>query len=287
MMTLPTPLITATELAALLAAQAPTRLFDISFDLTDPSAGQRAFDAAHLPGARHLDLNRDLADHAPPTPGRPRGRHPLPERETFAALLGGLGVDESTAVVLYDRSGGMFAARAWWMLRWLGHREVAVLDGGWSAWLATGGASETVAPGPVEPRTYHPGQALVTQIDADALQRDLGRLCLVDARAPERFRGEVEPLDPVAGHIPGALNRPFKDNLDAAGRFLPAPQLHAAFAALLGGRPAGEVVHQCGSGVSACHNLLAMEAAGLTGAALYPGSWSEWCADPARPVARG
>jgi thiosulfate/3-mercaptopyruvate sulfurtransferase len=286
MMTLTTPLITATALAERLAAAEPTRVFDASFDLTDPEAGRRAFDAGHLPGAQYLDLNRDLADHAAPRAGRPRGRHPLPAREAFANTLGRLGVDEATPVVLYDRSGGMYAARAWWMLRWLGHLEVTVLDGGWSAWLAAGGATETAA-GPVTPRAYRPGNPLVSSIDADALQRDLGRLCLIDARAPERFRGEVEPLDPVAGHIPGALNRPFKDNLDATGRFLPAPQLRAAFEPLLGDRPAAAVVHQCGSGVSACHNLLAMEIAGLPGAALYPGSWSEWCADPARPVARG
>ena len=170
MMTLPTPLITATALAERLAAAEPTRVFDASFDLTDPEAGRRAFDAGHLPGAQYLDLNRDLADHAAPRAGRPRGRHPLPAREAFANTIGRLGVDEATPVVLYDRSGGMYAARAWWMLRWLGHREVTVLDGGWSAWLAAGGATETAA-GPVTPRAYRPGNPLVSSIDADALQR--------------------------------------------------------------------------------------------------------------------
>lgn len=184
----------------------------------------------------------------------------------------------------------MFAARAWWMLRWLGHTPVAVLDGGVAAWQAAGGVLEAgdgparQAGAPAYPLA--PVPAMPT-LDAEALQARLGRVCLIDARAPERFRGDVEPLDPVAGHIPGALNRNFKDNLGADGRFLPATELREAFVALLGDRPVAEVVQQCGSGVTACHNLLAMEAAGLSGSALYPGSWSEWCSDPARPVARG
>jgi thiosulfate/3-mercaptopyruvate sulfurtransferase len=192
-------------------------------------------------------------------------------------------------VVVYDRNGGMYAARAWWSLLWLGHAEVAVLDGGYDAWLASGGAVATGAsePAPHAGATFVASAPLVGTVDADALQAGLGRVCLIDARAPERFRGEVEPLDPVAGHIPGAVNRLFKNNLGTDGRFLSAAQLRAAFEPLIGATPPAEVVHQCGSGVTACHNLLAMEVAGLNGSKLYPGSWSEWCADPARPVARG
>lgn len=286
-MSLSVPLIDAAALRERLASSEPPVLLDTSFDLADPSAGERSYAEGHLPGAHYLHLDRDLADHAR-APGAPfRGRHPLPSREAFAATLGRLGIAPSTPVVVYDRQGATFAARAWWMLRWLGHREVAVLDGGLQAWVAAGGALSRETPPAPRPASYTPAPALVATVDADTVQQGLGGLRLIDARAAERFRGDVEPLDPVAGHIPGALNRPFKDNLGADGRFLPPETLREAFLPLLGGRPAGEVVHQCGSGVTACHNLLAMEAAGLSGAALYPGSWSEWCADPARPVARG
>ena len=285
---LPMPLIDAEALRERLAAGAPTVVVDTSFDLADPAAGERSYREGHLPGAHYLHLDRDLADHAPAADGRFRGRHPLPTREAFAATLTRLGIAPATPVVVYDRQGAMFAARAWWMLRWLGHREVTVLDGGLAAWRAVGGALESETPTAVAARLpYVPATSLVSTVDAVALQAGLGRVRLIDARAPERFRGDVEPLDPVAGHIPGALNRPFKDNLDAEGRFLAPAVLHAAFLPLLAGRPPAEAVHQCGSGVTACHNLLAMERAGLPGAALYPGSWSEWCADPARPVARG
>jgi thiosulfate/3-mercaptopyruvate sulfurtransferase len=286
-MSLSVPLIDAAALRERLSSAEPPVLLDTSFDLADPSAGERSYAEGHLPGAHYLHLDRDLADHAR-APGAPfRGRHPLPTREVFAATLGRLGIAPSTPVVVYDRQGATFAARAWWMLRWLGHREVAVLDGGLQAWVAAGGALSREAPPAPTPTSYTPAPALVATVDADTLQQGLGGLRLIDARAAERFRGDVEPLDPVAGHIPGALNRPFKDNLGADGRFLPPETLREAFLPLLAGRPASEVVHQCGSGVTACHNLLAMEAAGLSGAALYPGSWSEWCADPARPVARG
>ncbi|HSV71125.1 MAG TPA: sulfurtransferase [Methylibium sp.] len=284
---MPMPLVDAAALAERLAARRPTRVFDVSFDLADTAAGERAYAASHVPGALYLHLDRHLADHAPPADGRPRGRHPLPSRVAFAATLGRFGVDAGLPVVVYDRSGGLYAARAWWMLRWLGHHEVALLDGGWAAWLAAGGAADADAAVPPMPAQYVPALPLVHTVDAGMLLRGIGRLRVVDARAAERFRGDVEPLDPVAGHIPGALNRPFKDNLGADGRFRPPAELRAAFEALLGEAATDEVVHQCGSGVTACHNLLAMEAAGLPGAALYPGSWSEWCADPARPVARG
>lgn len=286
-MPLPMPLIDARTLVERVAARRVMRIFDTSFDLANTAAGERDYAAGHIPGAHYLHLDRDLADHAPRTDGLPQGRHPLPRRDAFAAALGRMGVDAATQVVIYDRSGGMFAARGWWLLRWLGHREVTVLDGGWAAWLKAGGAVETAAPVPAMPVRYQPGAPMVTTVTADMLQRGLGRLRVIDARAPERFRGDVEPLDPVAGHIPGALNRPFKDNLDVEGRFLPPTRLRSDFEPLLGGRPADEVVHQCGSGVTACHNLLAMEVAGLPGASLYPGSWSEWCADPRRPIARG
>jgi len=286
-MSLSVPLIDAAALRERLAGAEPPVLLDTSFDLADPAAGERSYREGHLPGAHYLHLDRDLADHTH-APGAPfRGRHPLPARETFAATLGRLGIGPSTQVVVYDRQGATFAARAWWMLRWLGHREVAVLDGGRQAWVAAGGALNQEPPAPRGPTTYTPAPSLMPTVDADTLAAGLGGLRLIDARAAERFRGDVEPLDPVAGHIPGALNRPFKDNLDVQGRFQRPEALREAFLPLLGGRPASEVVHQCGSGVTACHNLLAMEAAGLSGAALYPGSWSEWCADPARPVARG
>jgi len=286
-MSLSVPLIDVAALRERLAGAEPPVLLDTSFDLADPAAGERSYREGHLPGAHYLHLDRDLADHTH-APGAPfRGRHPLPARETFAATLGRLGIGPSTQVVVYDRQGATFAARAWWMLRWLGHREVAVLDGGLQAWVAAGGALNQEPPAPRGPTTYTPAPSLMPTVDADTLAAGLGGLRLIDARAAERFRGDVEPLDPVAGHIPGALNRPFKDNLDVQGRFQRPEALREAFLPLLGGRPASEVVHQCGSGVTACHNLLAMEAAGLSGAALYPGSWSEWCADPARPVARG
>lgn len=284
---LPTPLIDAPTLARRLTAGEPTVLIDTSFDLTDPTAGERSYREGHLPGAHYLHLDHDLADHAPPPDGRFRGRHPLPTREAFAATLGRLGITPASAVVLYDRQGGVYAARGWWMLRWMGHREVAVLDGGVKAWQAAGGALDTALPATAPGPAYPLSAPAMPTIDATALLAALGRVRLLDARAAERFRGEVEPLDPVAGHIPGALNRPFKDNLDAQGRFLAPAALQEAYAPLLAGQAPSEVVHQCGSGVTACHNLLAMEAAGLTGSRLYPGSWSEWCADPARPVARG
>lgn len=287
---LPKPLIDAATLAYRLTAdpKRPLVLVDVSFDLADPAAGERSYREGHLPGAHYLHLDRDLADHAPAADGRFRGRHPLPERAAFAATVGRLGVTPASAVVVYDRQGATFAARAWWMLRWIGHAEVAVLDGGLDAWTAAGGKlSQAVPKAPSDAAPYPLAAPLVATIDADALQAALGRVRLIDARAAERFRGDVEPLDPVAGHIPGALNRPFKDNLDGKGRFLAPQVLRAAFEPLLAGHAPNDAVHQCGSGVTACHNVLAMEAAGLSGAALYPGSWSEWCADPARPVALG
>lgn len=278
----PTPLIGADMLSAWLGRVV---LIDVSFDLADITAGEAAYRAAHLPGAVYWHLERDLS--AAKT-GR-NGRHPLPTREAFAATVGALNLQADTPVVVYDRQGGMFAARAWWMLRWLGHRAVALLDGGLPAWQAVGGALERgAAPDPradaaAYPLSAEPG---MPTLNADAVQAGLHQHTLIDARAPARFRGDIEPLDPVAGHIPGALNRPFQDNLGADGRFLPAASLSIAFNTLWATRGGlqAPVVHQCGSGVTACHNVLAMAVAGFGDTALYPGSWSEWCADPTRPV---
>jgi thiosulfate/3-mercaptopyruvate sulfurtransferase len=281
-----TTLMAAEPLRSMLDADQPLVIIDASFDLADTAAGERACMEAHLPGARYLHLERDLS--APPT-GR-NGRHPLPERAVFAATAGRLCITPETQVVVYDRQASMFAARVWWMLRWLGHAPVAVLDGGWSSWQAIGGAVES---GVVrsQPKSAYPmadtPSPLAATIDADSLLARLGQLALIDARAPERFRGDVEPLDAQAGHIPGACNRFFKDNLTAQGRFKPAAVLRAEFLTLLASQPAGEVVIQCGSGVTACHNLLAMTVAGLEGSLLYPGSWSEWSSNPSRPIARG
>lgn len=275
-------LITAAALAEGLRRGEPLVLIDCGFDLADPGAGARAYAQAHLPGAHHANLDTDLS--AAKT-GR-NGRHPLPSRDAFARTVARWGVTPGVAVVCYDDQGGPYAARAWWMLRWLGVAPVAVLDGGKAAWQRAGGAlvSEVPTPAAAPPFPLAPQPAMPT-MTTDELLATLGRTPVLDARAGERFRGETEPLDPVAGHIPGARHRFFKDNLGPDGCFLPPARLREAFSAL-GAEPA-QWVHQCGSGVTACHNLLAMEHAGLTGSRLYPGSWSEWCADPSRPVARG
>ncbi|HEY0818301.1 MAG TPA: sulfurtransferase [Rhizobacter sp.] len=275
------PLISAADLDKLLARRPETVLLDCSFDLADTAAGEQAYAEGHLPGARYAHLDRDLS--APKT-GR-NGRHPLRERADYAAWMGSVGITPATPVVAYDRQGGMFAARAWWVLRWMGHADVALLDGGLPAWQAAGGTptADVAAARPAAP--YPDLPPAMPRLDAAQLQPRLAQVRLLDARAPERFRGEVEPLDPVAGHIPGAVNRFFKDNLQADGRFKPAEQLRREFEALLDDdRP---VVHTCGSGATACHNLLAMEVAGFGRTHLYPGSWSEWCSDPSRPVANG
>ena len=264
-------------------------LLDASFDLADPAAGQRDWAAGHVPGAQYVHLDHDLS--APKRPLGPgfTGRHPLPTRHAFAAAAGRWGVAPGRLVVAMDRQGGAYAARLWWMLRWLGHAQAWVLDGGVRAWTAAGGALTSEPPSVRAQPPYPPRPPGMATITAERLSRGLGRACVVDGRAAERFRGDVEPLDSVAGHIPGSLNRPFTANLDASSRrFRPREQLAREFGALLAGAArSGTVVHSCGSGVTACHNLLAMEAAGLPGGCLYPGSWSEWSADPARPVARG
>ncbi len=276
-----TTLLSADELAARLDH---CLVVDCRHDLADPDSGPAAWAAGHLPGAFFLHQDLDLAG---PKTGR-NGRHPLPDRETLRRRLASIGLSDGRQLVAYDDAGTAFAARLWWLARWLGHREVAVLDGGIQAWRAAGyplGRETPVA----RSGTLTPGEPLVASVDAGTILADLGRgqRLLLDARSPERYRGEVEPLDPVAGHIPGAINRPFQHNLRPDGRFKPAAVLRQEYLALLAGRAAPALIHQCGSGVSACHNLLAMEMAGLPGTALYPGSWSEWCADPARPVATG
>ena len=276
-----TTLIGAAELRALLADGATPVIVDCGFDLADPEAGERAWREGHLPGSHYLHLDRDLSGAKTGS----NGRHPLPPRQALAERAGAWGIAPGVQVVCYDAQGMPYAARAWWLLRWLGHDAVAVLDGGVAAWTAAGGtlSTEPAVPRPQPP--YPPRPPGMPTVDAATLLANLGRRPVLDARAAERFRGDVEPLDRVAGHIPGALNRFFKDNLQPDGRLQPAARLREAFAALHAD-PA-QLVHQCGSGVTACHNLLAMEHAGLAGSALYPGSWSEWCADPARPVARG
>jgi thiosulfate/3-mercaptopyruvate sulfurtransferase len=258
-------------------------IFDCRHDLMKPEAGAQAYALAHIPRARFAHSDRDLAG----AKNGKNGRHPLPDPQVFANWLGRNGVDGAKQVIAYDFAGGASATRLWWMLRWLGHDRVAVLDGGWEAWT-NAGAPVTADLPRVEVTTFSASPRALA-VDVSYVQshlQDAGML-VVDARSPERFRGETEPIDPVAGRIPGALNRLYKDNLDAAGLFKPPAELRSGFISLLGDRPPQQVVHQCGSGVSACHNILAMEIAGLTGSRLYPGSWSEWCADPARPVARG
>jgi thiosulfate/3-mercaptopyruvate sulfurtransferase len=260
------------------------RIVDCRFDLGEPEAGATAYARQHIPGAVYAHLDRDLS--GPRTPWS--GRHPLPEVPVLAATLGTLGIDAAVQVVAYDESGGVYAARLWWLLRWLGHRRVAVLDGGLAAWRAEHRPLSAVAATPA-PRKFKPEPDPGGQVSADELAALLARreCLLLDARATERFEGRVEPLDPKAGHVPGARSHPFSRNLGSDGRFLGAGALRAQFAALFGPVPPAEVVSMCGSGVTACHTLLALEIAGLGGARLYPGSWSEWCRDPGRPVATG
>jgi len=258
-------------------------VFDCRHDLAAPERGRDEYAKSHIPGARFLHLDVDLS--APKT-GR-NGRHPLPDPGELTRKLKEAGVDSRKQVVAYDAQGGMVAARLWWLLRWLGHLPVAVLDGGWSQWIAEGRPQTAEVPQPQA--TRFSGKVSKASVDADFVRSRLGDpgTVLVDARAPDRFRGQNETIDPVGGRIPGALNRFYRDNLDASGRFKTPEMLQDEFRAVLGGTSPQQVVNYCGSGVSACHNLLAMEVAGLRGARLYAGSWSEWIADPSRPVASG
>ena len=283
-------------------------VIDCRFNLLNPDAGRQAYLEAHIPTARYVDLNRDLA--APVAAHT--GRHPLPAPHVFAARMAELGIAKHTQVVAYDDAGGSIAARLWWMLRWLGHGAVAVLDGGFKAWTAGGGELQSGEPpthatdralhghtadphghtadahghSHMEPAVLHPSPNVI--VSAADLQQALlnPRTLLIDARAKERYAGQAEPIDSVAGHIPGAVNHPFTANLGADGRFLPAAKLRSSWQELLAGRQPTQVIAMCGSGVTACHNLLSLEIAGLPGAKLYAGSWSEWIRDPHRPVAR-
>ena len=274
-------IVCCSELAAHLN-DADWRVFDCRHQLSDAGYGEKAYAAGHLPGAFFMHLDRDLSGLKT---GK-NGRHPLPDPQQLAAKLGAAGVSRQTQVVVCDDAGGMMAGRLWWLLRWLGHDRVAVLDGGIGQWLKEGRPLSSEAP------TSMPVGFAVAQRDWVVGSEEVlaniegGELCVIDARAPDRFRGENETMDPVGGHIPGARNRFFRDNLEADGCFRSAAELRNAYLGLLAGVDPAQVVMQCGSGVTACHNLLAMEIAGLHGAKLYAGSWSEWCSDPARPVAR-
>ena len=277
-----TTLISTAELAAHLGDPNYV-VVDSRHMLTDVDAGERAYRVAHVPGAHFLHLDRDLSG----TKTGANGRHPLPPIPVLAESLGHIGVDAGKQVVVYDQNSGMWASRLWWMLHWLGHERVAVLDGGFDKWQAEQRPVTAELPG-ARPTTFVPRPPAPTASASEIVQHlGDGSLTILDARAPERFRGDMEPIDPVAGHIPGAINRPYTINLTPQGTFKSAEALRHEFEAQLGARSTASVVHQCGSGVTACHNLLAMEHAGLTGSVLYPGSWSEWSADPARPVARG
>ncbi|HEX9173307.1 MAG TPA: sulfurtransferase [Telluria sp.] len=280
-----TTLIAAADLAAHVDDPSWVTI-DCRHDLMNLAAGREAYAGGHLPNAVFADMESELSGEKRGPDGGFRGRHPLPSRAALIDMLRGWGINDDSQVVAYDAHGGMFAARLWWLLRWVGHANVAVLDGGLAAWQALGLPLTTAVA--TKPRGAIAERApLVATVGADDILASLdgGGRTVVDARAPDRFRGENETIDPVGGHIPGARNRFFKDNLGADGRFKDAAQLKADFAPLLA--DPSKAIMQCGSGVTACHNLLALEVAGMPGAALYPGSWSEWCADPARPVATG
>ncbi|MGK5080649.1 sulfurtransferase [Janthinobacterium sp. HLX7-2] len=287
--TLFTTLVSASELASHLHDSGWV-ILDCRHDLLKPQAGSDAFAAGHIQNAQFADIDTALSG---PKMARGAaafstftGRHPLPERNALLATLRGWGIDDDTQVVAYDAQGGMFAARLWWLLRWVGHPAVAVLDGGLAAWQAQGLPLVTpVATRPAGNLSEKASLTRMVSVQEVVANLDAQALTVLDARAPDRFRGENETIDPVGGHIPGAKNRFFKDNLQADGRFKSPDTLKQDFTALVA-VPESAIL-QCGSGVTACHNLLAMEVAGLPGAALYPGSWSEWCADPARPVATG
>jgi thiosulfate/3-mercaptopyruvate sulfurtransferase len=297
-----TTLISTAQLQALIDSRQPYRVFDCSFDLMQPQDGKQQYLQAHIPGAVYANLDTDLsAKHGVPgahgvltvSGGADQpasgGRHPLPNREKFAIWLSSVGFTNDMQAVVYDRNGANYCGRLWWMLKWAGHEAVAVLDGGLQAWQAAGGAIASGEEPSHFQSNFFPGPEKARLVTVKTVADQLGQpgQTMVDARAPARFRGEVEPLDPVAGHIPGALNRPFSSNIGPDGKFKPAAQLRTEFETLLDGRDPASVVHHCGSGVSAVPNLLAMEIAGLGRTGLFAGSWSEWCSDPSRPVAQG
>ncbi len=291
-MTMYTTLISVEQLKTLQSSGQDFMVFDCSCDLMKPEMADVMFASKRIQGANQAHLDRHLSTHEASAVNG--GRHPLPARESVAAWLQSLGMTNKSQVVVYDRNGANYCGRLWWMLKWLGHDAVAVLDGGLQAWEAAGGALDSG-----EPLAKNPSQstadafelkpALREWVSTSELAPQVGRpsLTLIDARGAARYRGEVEPIDPVAGHIPGALNRPFTDNLNAKGFFKSPEQLRSEFDSLLSGRNPQTVVHHCGSGVSAVPNILAMELAGLGVTRLYPGSWSEWCNTPGMTCAKG
>jgi thiosulfate/3-mercaptopyruvate sulfurtransferase len=280
-----TTLITVQELAAHID-HANWVIVDCRHDLIDSHAGRVAYNSGHIPKAQFAHLDIDLSGNKLDGNGAFRGRHPLPDKAAFIATLRSWGIHPASQIVTYDAQGGMYAARLWWMLRWVGHQAVAVLNGGYPAWLAANQATTTYMPS-TKPGTIREQASLASVVNVQAVQANIqsGEKILVDARSPDRFRGENETIDPVGGHIPGAVNRCFKDNLQENGNFKSVQQLQTEWQLVV--REANNAIMQCGSGVTACHNLLALEVANMPGAALYPGSWSEWCADPKRPVAVG
>ncbi len=259
-------------------------IIDCRFSLADTEAGFKAYRHGHIPNARYAHLDRDLS--SPITDMT--GRHPLPRFNELIKKLGGWGINNNSQVVVYDDASGAFAGRLWWLLRCLGHDKAAVLDGGYKFWQKLGLPITTTLPN-VKPAVFRPYPGEDTGLTTLEIQNNLAQksICLIDARTPERYRGEHEPIDPVAGHIPGALNRAFQLNLDSKGLFLSGEDLRKQFISLMGDKSPQQVIHMCGSGVTACHNLLAMEVAGLHGSKLYPGSWSEWILDKNRAVATG
>ena len=276
-------LVTTDDLAAHLG-DPDWLVFDCRFTLSDTAAGRLAYDKAHIPGAHYVHLDNDLC--APIGPAT--GRHPLPDPAVFTERLCRWGVGMDKQIVVYDDSFGSIACRLWWMLRWVGHPAVALLDGGYPKWAREKRPLDTAIPDTVDVACA--GQAEPSRIataDDVLLASRTGNTLVFDARPDRRFTGEHDPVDRVPGHVPGALNVQFEDNLDLGGTFLPPAELREHYLALMQGRPAGQIIHMCGSGVTACHNVLAMEIAGLPGSRLYPGSWSEWITDPARPIATG
>ena len=274
-----TPLITANQLEEILNSGENVLLCDCRFDLVDPLAGRKSYLEGHIPGALYVDLDRDLSG----TKTGKNGRHPLPTPEAWAQTKSRLGIDSKTLVIAYDNQGSVYASRLWWMLKATGHANVQVLDGGLDAW---NGPIGTLPRQPEATKIPVPSMPYVGLVLVDGVMQNLQskEYVIVDARANDRFQGQNETLDPVGGHIPNAINYCFRENLTGKS-FKTSEQLYKDFHALLGSTKASEVIHQCGSGVTACHNLLAMEIAGLKGSRLYAGSWSEWCADPSRPVA--
>lgn len=259
-------------------------VFDCRFTLSDPDSGRRTYQAGHIPGARYAHLNDDFSSEITGV----SGRHPLPDPQLLALKLGQWGVDSSKQVVVYDDSLGSMASRMWWVLRWLGHQSVALLDGGVQRWIRDGHPI-TADPASIAPAEFTARPDNSMWVDANCIEEALrsDKCLIIDARAEERFSGEREVLDKVAGHIPGSINLPFEDNLDMGGTYLKAVELKEAYLDFLNGVEPQRVVHMCGSGVTACHNVIAMEHAGLKGSRLYPGSWSEWITDPGRPVETG